>query len=533
MAKRKRSLNRKMHSHGSQTRIGERSGSADIDTTSTSNPGESGFEQLLKIRHFQAAIEIWERELQENSPTVRRMAQAAHAYFQLDRVDRGLEILRQAVALDPGQPALWLGLADALTRTGDTGAAEESLHGGLQHNPNSRHLASSLARLLYQQSRLEDALSWIESSCSQTTAEVDDWLLAADIYRDLERWSDATRVYQRLLDGNPEFIPAIRGGAVVLAEQGQHAQAIEQLKRAIALDPSQPKTWLRLGLIQRLADEFREAIDSLRQTIALDPECTLARETLGRIHQELGEIEPARAVFNEWLQLQRDNPIATHMLAALSGQAAPDRASDDYVATVFDDFANSFDAVLKKLNYQVPRIIADSLIKLRLIPNRSLCVLDAGCGTGLCGPILRPYASRLIGVDLSENMLACAKRRGDFDELHHAELVEFLNRTDRAYDLIVSADTLNYFGNLEHVFAAARNALGPSGHLVFTLEKAHQIQPTQQRFVLNAHGRYSHSVDYVREQVQQHGLRLIDLQSVVLRTENDRPVDGWLWVVSL
>ena len=29
-------------------------------------------------------------------------------------------------------------------------------------------------------------------------------------------------------------------------------------------------------------------------------------------------------------------------------------------------------------------------------------MLDAGCGTGLCAPLLRPYASRLTGVDLSK-----------------------------------------------------------------------------------------------------------------------------------
>ena len=34
-----------------------------------------------------------------------------------------------------------------------------------------------------------------------------------------------------------------------------------------------------------------------------------------------------------------------------------------------------------------------------------LDVLDLGCGTGLCGPLLRPYARALAGVDLSPQML--------------------------------------------------------------------------------------------------------------------------------
>ena len=35
-------------------------------------------------------------------------------------------------------------------------------------------------------------------------------------------------------------------------------------------------------------------------------------------------------------------------------------------------------------------------------------MLDAGCGTGLCGPLLKPFAGRLDGVDLSPRMLAKA-----------------------------------------------------------------------------------------------------------------------------
>ena len=52
-----------------------------------------------------------------------------------------------------------------------------------------------------------------------------------------------------------------------------------------------------------------------------------------------------------------------------------------------------------------------------LEPSKQLDVLDAGCGTGLCGPLLAPYARRLIGVDLSEGMLALAKEKHVYDAL--------------------------------------------------------------------------------------------------------------------
>ena len=62
-------------------------------------------------------------------------------------------------------------------------------------------------------------------------------------------------------------------------------------------------------------------------------------------------------------------------------------------------------------------------------PKGTLDVLDAGCGTGWCGPHVRPYARRLTGVDLSPAMIERAEARRVYDELVVAELTEYLAET--------------------------------------------------------------------------------------------------------
>jgi len=81
-----------------------------------------------------------------------------------------------------------------------------------------------------------------------------------------------------------------------------------------------------------------------------------------------------------------------------------------------------------------------------------------------------PYARRLIGVDISGSMLKKAAGRRLYDDLIKAELTEFLGRQAETYDVVVSADTLCYFGKLEPVFHAAAKALKEGGILAFTLE---------------------------------------------------------------
>ena len=56
--------------------------------------------------------------------------------------------------------------------------------------------------------------------------------------------------------------------------------------------------------------------------------------------------------------------------------------------------AESFDAhLLENLDYRAPALIAEALKEQMSEPVANLDVLDAGCGTGLCGEFLRSYAS--------------------------------------------------------------------------------------------------------------------------------------------
>jgi len=156
--------------------------------------------------------------------------------------------------------------------------------------------------------------------------------------------------------------------------------------------------------------------------------------------------------------------------------------------------------------------------------SHGLDVLDAGCGTGLCGAIVAPFARRLVGVDLSQGMLAHAKEKNVYHVLMKAELTEYLRNHSEAFDLIVSADTLVYFGDLNGIIAALAGALRPNGLVVFTLERAvgdsggidHRLE---------LHGRYSHARTYVETLLTLSGLRPEIIQAD-LRTEAGAPVPG-------
>jgi predicted TPR repeat methyltransferase len=137
--------------------------------------------------------------------------------------------------------------------------------------------------------------------------------------------------------------------------------------------------------------------------------------------------------------------------------------------------------------------------------------------------MLAPYARRLVGVDLSRGMLKLAAEKQAYDELIHAELTEYLQRAD-PFDVIVTADTLVYFGALEAVASAAAAALRPGGLFVFTVEEATDPEHAASH-CLRPHGRYTHGAEYVRQVLSNAGL-VPRIERADLRMESGIPVPG-------
>jgi predicted TPR repeat methyltransferase len=121
-------------------------------------------------------------------------------------------------------------------------------------------------------------------------------------------------------------------------------------------------------------------------------------------------------------------------------------------------------------------------------------------------------------------MLGKAQQKQVYDQLVKNELTEFLRLRPGEFDLILSADTLVYFGALDQVAVAAAAALRPGGLLVFTVEEL--VAPAAgEPYRIETHGRYSHTQSYVEDALRGAGL-VPDVARADLRTESALPVAG-------
>lgn len=425
----------------------------------------------------------------------------------------------RAVSIDEG-----MAIAMQCQKNGQLADAEALYRKVLEVSPDHPDALHYSGVLAHQQGRSDEAIALITRSLELAPNQPDWHSNLGIIFQDKGRFPEAIVAYQRALALRPDHANAHNNIGVLLRALGMNAEAEEAYRTAISLNPNQPDPYHNLALLLGATNRVPEAVTCYCKALTLKPEYPEVRRLLALAYCVIGQPEKAVTLCEEWLKAEPDDPFASHTLAAVSGRDVPARASDAYVQKVFDSFSASFEAKLAQLHYQAPALVAGRLVSAGLSPARALDVLDAGCGTGLCGPLVAPYARRLEGIDLSEGMLAHAREKNVYDELVRTELTAYLQDHHDAYDLIVSADTLVYFGALDDVAGAAAGALRSGGRLIFTVEEATE-DAAPATYCIKPHGRYNHRAAYVGRVFADAGLE-VDIARAELRMENGLPVAG-------
>lgn len=453
-------------------------------------------------------------------------ARAAHERGELDAAEADyLAVL----ASGSEEPRALNGLGIVSEERGDRAAAARWFERALIAAPDAVPVLLNLGALRHEQGDLDAAQRHYARALAIDGDALAPLLNLGRLLFDRGRIADAEPVLRRAAGIAPGDPLAQRALGMVLFELQRFAESLAYFERVRALAPRDGRAAFDVARALDALGRPDEAIAALRESLAIEPRSVAAREQLALQLEAAGRAGEARALLADWLVLEPAHPVAAHLLAALGGAPAPERASSAYVRATFDRFAADFDVTLARLQYRAPQLVADAVAAHAGEPAGALDALDAGCGTGLLAPLLRPWARWLLGLDLSGAMLERARARGGYDALVRAELATFLEGCGAAFDLIAVADTLCYFGSLERPLAASARALRPRALLVFTLERLEEAAADAPHR-LHTHGRYAHAGRYVDDVLRSAGLMALGRERVTLRLERGTPVGGWLVV---
>ena len=147
-----------------------------------------------------------------------------------------------------------------------------------------------------------------------------------------------------------------------------------------------------------------------------------------------------------------------------------DTITDDSEAVInrFKKFAPEYDKAVEEWGYRAPDI-ASNLVE-KYLP-KAARIVDAGCGTGLGGEVLKTRGyTQLTGFDISPDLLSLADSKQAYLMLN---VIDMLNQPypylTNYFDGLICIGVLSFFSSISPLIAEFRRIVKDGGLLFLTL----------------------------------------------------------------
>lgn len=499
------------------------------------------------------------------SDPIQSLLQQAISHHQQGRLQLAEDTYAQVLQINPRQfDALHL-IGLIAKQRGDHETALNFFAKAIQVDARQAKVHCNLGATLQELGKSKEALACYELAISLQADYAMAWNNRGNCLRYLGRYDEALESFTKAMELQIAYPEAYLNRAVCLQDMNEHEHALLDVEDALRLRPHYPAVQFARGFSLQQLRRYELAL--VAYELAFDTSSSPQQQAAvicnqGMILAKLKRDEEALATFqraieirpdfgNAYLQLghlyrsTQQQPAAVqayqtashyltdaalqeqlrYLLASLGQEVIPSSAPITYVKELFDQYAEHFDTHLQEqLAYRIPQLLQDAL--QQVVVGKALSSLDLGCGTGLCADYLRSISSSLTGVDVSENMLAKAARRGDYTELICDDIVTYLQQETRLFDLILAADVLVYFGELRVLFDLVKQSLVQGGLFAFSVELSDAAD-----IHLHSTQRYQHSRGYIETIAHQFGYQILHGDQYVGRHEAQTEVNSLIVVL--
>jgi len=222
----------------------------------------------------------------------------------LGKTEAATAALRRAAALKPDMTEAWRALGDLLVMAGDGRGADIAYSRQIQSSTSDPELMQAAAALC--EDRLAVAERVLRERLKVHPTDVTAIRMLAETGTRLGRYADAEALLARCLELSPSFTAARHNYAIVLYRQNKAVEALPEIDRLLATDPTdpgyrnlkaaalglvgehgqsievyeavlkerpeQPKVWLSYGHALKTAGRQSDSIAAYRRTLDLAPQ---------------------------------------------------------------------------------------------------------------------------------------------------------------------------------------------------------------------------------------------------------------------
>jgi len=242
-------------------------------------------------------------------------------YLEARRPQEAIDTLVALTETVPDQLYYYVRLAALLEGLGRLDAAISHYQRLLQRRPDYAAAHFNLALLYRNDRRYTESLDAYAAAIRHGIDNVQEvWSNMGVVYSELRSGDKARDMYQRALEVDPEYIPALFNLAGLCEERGDRQQALDLYKKILDLNPRHWDALARLAYSGQVADENTGLIDTLRDATVKAREDPVAREglffALGKVLDDLDRYDEAFAAYRSANALGKSrNPVYDSLLA--------------------------------------------------------------------------------------------------------------------------------------------------------------------------------------------------------------------------
>jgi tetratricopeptide (TPR) repeat protein len=238
-----------------------------------------------------------------------------------------LSLLWEAAGLAPHDADVQNRLGEALERIGALDAAVDAYRSALAARPEFRKASHNLILALVKAGKGEEAVRRARALVA-AAPEDPDRHFTLGLAQSEQDVTGAIASFRRVLEIAPRHTLARYNLALVLRRADRLPDAIDELERALAIEP-RAEVHYTLGVIYWHQGDPERAARALRAAVAAQPDYADAHETLGGVLKSIRDWKGAAASLRRAIALRPDRPAAHYTLSQvlqLSGDARGARA---------------------------------------------------------------------------------------------------------------------------------------------------------------------------------------------------------------
>jgi Flp pilus assembly protein TadD len=224
-------------------------------------------------------------------------------YFDEGDYEEAVTYLKKATELAPEMYQGFVMLGVAYEQLGQLDTAVDTLWRGTVVAPDKADTHYNFAIALVHAGRLAQALPSLVRAVQLRPEYVEAWVQLAEVYIGLGDFRRAEMAYRRALELSAGDARMFYRYAELQMQMGRRAQALAYAEAASRADPNLPGPGAIIGRIYYENEDYYGAVEFLEREVELQPTSPGLYGLLAASYAKSGEIDKARATYQNYLSL--------------------------------------------------------------------------------------------------------------------------------------------------------------------------------------------------------------------------------------